>query len=71
MKESKDRGLCYHCDEKNSVRHRCKTLCLFLLDGNMIDEENNEQETEFVDVDAGDQKTMEMEDQSEISLHAI
>lgn len=42
-----------------------------ILDGNIIEEEDNEQEIESTDVYAGDQKIPETEYQLEISLHAI
>ncbi|CAI9771199.1 unnamed protein product [Fraxinus pennsylvanica] len=33
MKERRDRGLCYYCDDKWALGHRCRTPNLFLLEG--------------------------------------
>jgi hypothetical protein len=33
MKERRDKGLCYNCDNKWNPTHRCKTLKLFLIHG--------------------------------------
>ncbi|KAI9177153.1 hypothetical protein LWI28_011710 [Acer negundo] len=34
MKEHREKGLCYNCDEKFRPRHKCKSLTLFLIDSN-------------------------------------
>jgi hypothetical protein len=34
MKERREKGLCYNCDEKFRPGHKCKSLTLFLIDGN-------------------------------------
>ena len=33
INERRKRGLCYNCDEKWGVRHKCKNAKLFLLEG--------------------------------------
>lgn len=33
MKERRDRGLCYYCDDKWALGHRCRTPKLFLSEG--------------------------------------
>ena len=33
MDERRKRGLCYNCDEKWAVGHKCKNTKLFLLEG--------------------------------------
>lgn len=33
MKEMREKGLCYNCDEKLTPNHKCKTQWLYLMDG--------------------------------------
>lgn len=33
MKERREQGLCYHCEEKWTLRHKCTKPTLYLLDG--------------------------------------
>lgn len=64
MKERRDKGLCYNCDDKYSPGHRCKTQRLYLLDGAPVENDETEEET-------GDSQLVRTEDFPEISLHAI
>lgn len=33
MQERRERGLCYHCDEKYQPRHKCSKPRLYVLEG--------------------------------------
>ncbi|KAF9671218.1 hypothetical protein SADUNF_Sadunf12G0024600 [Salix dunnii] len=57
MKERREKGLCYNYDEKFKPGHKCKSLTLFLIDGNDYCDE---------DMDCSPDS-----DAPEISLHAI
>lgn len=59
MKDRREKGLCYNCDEKFSPCHCCKTQTLFLL-------QSLEQEDESDDVNDEEKEAVE-----EISLHFI
>jgi hypothetical protein len=64
LKERRDRGLCFNCDDKFSPGHRCKKL--FLIEGiyeREIEELGQEEEGE-----AGEENDFEI---PKISLHAI
>ena len=41
MKERRDKGLCYYCDEKFWPRHHCKTQTLYMLVGQTSLEDDN------------------------------
>lgn len=62
LKERRQRGLCFNCDEKFSPGHRCKKL--FLIEGVYEEEEIGRLED-------GEPNYGEEEDVPEISLHAI
>jgi len=40
MEEGKKKGLCYNCDEKWGVGHKCKNAMFFLLDYVELAQEN-------------------------------
>ncbi|XP_077225809.1 uncharacterized protein LOC143859017 [Tasmannia lanceolata] len=61
MKDRRERGLCYNCDEKFIPGHRCKTQTLFLL-------EATEDNPNYVDMELSDGDD---ETPLTISLHAI
>lgn len=48
MKEKRDKGLCYYCEEKWNPNHKCKRVRLYLMEGvdfsheNEMKEEGNE-----------------------------
>jgi hypothetical protein len=64
LKERRDKGLCFNCDDKFSPRHRCKKL--FLIEG--IYEEDNERPSEEEARETWEDDELEI---PEISLHAI
>ena len=41
MQDRKDKGICYRCDEKNFVGHRCKNKQLQVL---LVEEDDTERE---------------------------
>ena len=61
MKERQDKGLCFNCDEKFALRHRCKKL--FLIEG-CWPEEDSSDETRVIE-------EKESYKDLEISLHAM
>jgi uncharacterized coiled-coil protein SlyX len=60
MKEHREKGLCYNCDEKFRPGHKCKSLTLFLIDGN-----------DYCDEDMDCSPDSNAIQHPEISLHAI
>lgn len=62
LKERRDKGLCFNCDEKFSPGYRCKKL--FFIEGHWLDEEND------VAVDESGEVTV-IGALPEVSLHAI
>lgn len=72
MKERRDRGLCYYCDDKWALGHRCRTPKLFLLEG--LKAEAEEEVFEDVQEELAireEQTTNEEGALLGISLHAI
>ncbi|KAF8413581.1 hypothetical protein HHK36_001572 [Tetracentron sinense] len=69
MKERRDQDLCYNCKEKWAPGHHCKAQKLYLLDGvsngEIIPEDDERDTNEDTHVEA------KLEDQPEISLHAL
>ena len=61
MKERRDKGLCFNCDEKFAPGHRCKKL--FLIEGCWPKEDSDD--------GIGDIEEKEDSDELEISLHAM
>jgi hypothetical protein len=64
LKERRDKGLCFNCDDKFSPGHKCKKL--FLIEG--IYEEDNERPSEEEARETWEDDELEI---PEISLHAI
>ncbi|CAB4265105.1 unnamed protein product [Prunus armeniaca] len=63
LKERRDKGLCYNCDEKFSPGHHCKKL--FLIEGCWSNEENDAKDVDTHEVELGEEVF------PEISLRAI
>ena len=63
MKERRDKGLCYYCDEKFQLGHRCKTQTLYMLAGQTSLEDD--------DTDCYDDQPFSINNVPEISLHAM
>ncbi|WJZ85545.1 hypothetical protein VitviT2T_005072 [Vitis vinifera] len=61
MKERRDKGRCFNCDEKFALGHRCKKL--FLIEGCWPEEDSGD--------GIGDIEEKEDNDELEISLHAM
>lgn len=40
-RERREKGLCYHCDERYTPDHKCKTQTLFWIEG-LLEEDNEE-----------------------------
>jgi len=64
LKDRRDRGLCFNCDEKFSQGHRCKKL--FLIEGVYEEEDEHSSPTGVGEVE--EEEEFEI---PEISLHAI
>ncbi|KAJ0028613.1 hypothetical protein Pint_35931 [Pistacia integerrima] len=63
MKERRDKGLSYYCDEKFHPGHKSKTQTLFMLEGQpLVDEE---------DMDCSNNSPSQEETVPEISIHAM
>lgn len=58
MKESREKGFCYNCDEKYLAGHRCKTRRLYLLDGNEVENEDTGLGTELIEEETGESETL-------------
>ena len=73
MEERKKLGLCYNCDEKWILGHRCKSAKLFLLD--FIDEvhepDSGVQITELEEVTRNSEPSMQHQEDAEITLYAL
>ncbi|CAL8163050.1 unnamed protein product [Prunus armeniaca] len=63
LKERKNKGLCYNCDEKFSLGHRCKKL--FLIEDCWANEENDAKDADTHEVELGEEVF------PEISLRAV
>nr|CAD1835788.1 unnamed protein product [Ananas comosus var. bracteatus] len=64
LKERREKGLCFNCNEKFGPGHRCRKL--FLIEGSWTDDEEND----VIDK-AKSQLLKEKTEMPEISLHAI
>ncbi|KAF8389533.1 hypothetical protein HHK36_024048 [Tetracentron sinense] len=65
IKERRDKGLCYNCDEKFHIGHRCTSQRLFLMEGSWSDDYDDIRQEE-------DEPSNPNSDQPlEISMHAI
>lgn len=65
MKDRREKGLCYHCDEKFFPGHNCKKL--FILQGDWIEDNNVEDELKDI-LEAGGEYEQEI---PSISYHAF
>lgn len=65
LKDRRDKGLCYNCDEKFGPGHRCKKL--FLIEGSWSDDE----EDDGKEVEEIEEKGEEENEAVGISLHAL
>ena len=61
MKEWRDKGLCFNCDEKFALGHQCKKL--FLIEGYWLEEDRFDE--------IGNVEEKESNEDLEISLHAM
>ena len=64
MSKRRKKGLCYHCDEKWSVGHKCKSMKLYLI------EEVQEEDGDCVIVEE-EKEEMELREEAEITLCAL
>lgn len=60
MKERRDKGLCYNCDEKYSPGNHCKMQRVYLLDGTKVEEDSEQGLETSVEVE-GQQMVLEKE----------
>ncbi|KAJ0036051.1 hypothetical protein Pint_24659 [Pistacia integerrima] len=63
MKERRDKGLCYYCDEKFRPGHKCKTQTLFMLESQPLVDEK--------DMDCSNDSPSQEGTVPEISIHAM
>ncbi|KAA8528440.1 hypothetical protein F0562_035795 [Nyssa sinensis] len=72
MKEQRDKGLCYNCDDKWAPEHKCKSTRLFIME---CDESSDDEmpKSEVTEGSAGKSKeeTPIVELEPEISIHAL
>ena len=66
MSERRKKGLCYHCDDKWSVGHKCKTLKLFAME----EVQGDEEDCELVEEEEEEEAEIKGE-QAEITLCAL
>ena len=73
MEERKKLGLCYNCDEKWILGHRCKSAKLFLLDFiDKVQEPNSSMQiTELKEVTRNSKPGMQHQEDAEITLYAL
>ncbi|XP_041001674.1 uncharacterized protein LOC121247377 [Juglans microcarpa x Juglans regia] len=74
MQEMRDKGLCYNCDEKYQIGHRCSRPKLYLLEGLELGVEDYEEEEREETCHQGDMGVVSIAQQAEllvISLYAI
>ena len=65
MSKKRKKGLCHHCDEKWSVRHKCKSMKLYLI------EEVQEEEGDYVTVYEEEEEADLGEEEGEITMCAL
>jgi hypothetical protein len=65
MSERKKKGLCYHCDERWSVDHKCKTMKLYIMES--VEEEEKVEDAVEEEVEL----CVEEEEPAEITLCAL
>ncbi|KAF5475861.1 hypothetical protein F2P56_007623 [Juglans regia] len=75
MQERKEKRLCYYCDEKFHLGHKCSRLKLFLLEGIEGEEkeetESNEGKLTAIEYQGVEEEEEELGELLSISLHAI
>lgn len=74
MKERRDKGLCYNCDDKWHPGHKCKSTKLFLMEPQLLVEECVDSDSDDAVQTGGNEMQYAMEDEVElaqISMHAI
>ena len=76
MEERKKKGLCYNCDEKWALGHKCKNAMLFLLDYVELAQENTNSGVHLTELEENgyaDQIRQVGQDQedAEITLYAL
>ncbi|KAL4204430.1 hypothetical protein AMTRI_Chr01g132020 [Amborella trichopoda] len=72
-RERREKGLCYHCDEKFTPNHKCKTQKLFWVEG-LLEDEDEEEVVDSATVEVQEVGLGEAQEDDvalEISLHAI
>jgi hypothetical protein len=65
MFERRKKGLCYHCDERWSVGHKCKTMKLYIMEGVEEEEEVEDSVEEEAELIVKDEEPVE------ITLYAL
>lgn len=70
MKERKEKGLCYYCDFKWNLQHKCNSIKLFMLEGDETNSDLNDDE-EVAAVHLSEEAQLEVVEELGISLHAI
>ncbi|KAJ0101884.1 hypothetical protein Patl1_05728 [Pistacia atlantica] len=72
MKERRDKGLCYNCDDKWGLGHKCKSAWLFIME---CDESSDDELPKFEVADVSASKSKEetpiVELEPRISIHAL
>ncbi|KAA8529666.1 hypothetical protein F0562_034234 [Nyssa sinensis] len=77
MKERRDKGLCYNCDDKWAPGHRCKSAKLFIMECENSDEEDDIRSTPLAIEEGGSsskQPSLDAQAQGPepaISIHAL
>ncbi|XP_043700319.1 uncharacterized protein LOC122651046 [Telopea speciosissima] len=70
MQQRRDKGLCYNCDERFTIGHRCKNRMLFLLEPD--DGPPSVVPTEdFVSIEIHDTASPDVEPSPELSYHSL
>ena len=69
IKQKREKGLCYYCDEKYTPSHRCKVTCLLLLGEEEVEE--IQRGRELIKAEEHDTEQEAMKDAPEISLNAM
>ncbi|XP_020997135.1 uncharacterized protein LOC110280433 [Arachis duranensis] len=73
IKQRRDKGLCYYCDEKYSRGHKCKSTYLLLVGGEELEELTRERtdEDKSFDLDINSPQSSPEEGVMEISFNAM
>lgn len=54
MKERRDKGLCYNCEEKWNPSHKCKSPKLYLMQGSELFSEEKSDDIFYDSTDLGE-----------------